>query len=58
MKIGNESTVTRLELSKPAFYAFQTDGNTWKELNDDFQVTKDMIRTIETKIKSEYERNY
>lgn len=58
MKIGNESTVTRLELSKPAFYAFQTDGNTWKELNDDFQITKDMIRTIETKIKSEYERNY
>lgn len=56
IKIGNESTVTRLELSDPALYSFQTEGETWKELNDDFAITGDMIKTIENKIASEYEK--
>lgn len=58
LKIGSESTVTRLELSKPAYYAFQTDGAVWAELNGAFEKSGNMIETIENKINKSYERNY
>jgi hypothetical protein len=46
LKLGEESTVVRLELSPEALLAFQTDGEKWKEVNTEFQKTKDMKKAI------------
>jgi conjugal transfer ATP-binding protein TraC len=47
MKLGEESFVIRLELSREAFLAFQTDGKVWKSLNEEFERTNDMKKAIQ-----------
>ncbi|MDR1926955.1 MAG: hypothetical protein LBQ13_04765 [Endomicrobium sp.] len=42
LKIGEESFVLRLELSREAFLAFQTDSSTWAELYKRYSETPDL----------------
>jgi len=38
--------VLRLEFSRPKFYAFQTDGEEWQYLHNDFEKTQNMAISI------------
>jgi len=40
------ATVLRLEFSRPKFYAFQTDGEEWQYLHNDFEKTQNMAISI------------
>jgi type IV secretory pathway VirB4 component len=53
LKIGNESFITRLELSPEAYLAFQTDGAVWKSLNEKYMETGNMIEAIEHNLKKQ-----
>jgi len=46
LKLGEENTVVRLELSPEAFLAFQTDGKLWANLNNEFERIGDMKQAI------------
>lgn len=52
IKLGEESLITRLELSKEAFLAFQTDGEVWSRLNELKSETKSLQKAIEITIKN------
>jgi len=57
IKIGGEYLILRLELSKEAFLAFQTDGNLWDELAKDFEISGNFQKSISNIKYKYYEKN-
>lgn len=51
--IGREIWIMRLELSKEAFYAYQTDGKEYESIMQLFSESQDMEKAIETFIKKQ-----
>lgn len=52
------ATVVRLEFSKEKFLAFQTDGEDWQTLHNDFELTQNMETSINKLLKAKYETDY
>ena len=53
MRFGdNYATVMRLELSKEKFLAFQTDGDAWQSIDDNYKQSGSMEEAIEKYKKS------
>lgn len=52
------ATVVRLEFSKEKFLAFQTDGEDWQRLHNDFQRTQNMETSINTLLEEKYESSH
>ena len=50
IKLGDYSEVLRLELSKPAYLAYQTEGEIWADMNQKFIETGDLQKVINDKI--------
>lgn len=51
------ATVSRLEFSEEKFLAFQTDGEDWQKLSDDFKKTQNMETSINNLQKEKYENS-
>ena len=49
------ATAVRLEFSKEKFLAFQTDGEDWQTLHNDFEKTQNMETSIKKLLKTKYE---